>query len=141
MRPVNDPYGGVNPLIDKMIGNAYNIVRYVAYHLKEIRYVAENMEDIHAVATGTVRSQALVTAVATNSTSLPLPEDIPVNDIQAMSVLITTSTGEIYLPSVTSFNVIFDGSNLVVTLVGAPPTGVLGGTIKWLITHQPTPEE
>ena len=50
IRPTNDPYGGVNPLIDKMIGNAYDIVKYVAANLKTIRYVAENMETVFQAA-------------------------------------------------------------------------------------------
>ena len=139
MRTVNDPFGGQNTLIDKLIGNSYRIVKDVYDSLREIRYVAANMEDIHAVANSTVRSQLLLTAIATPpNTEIHLPDAFPVNDIQSLSVLILTEDGNIYGPSEDTFSWVLESEIIVVTLVGFPPENVVGGTIKCLITHQPS---
>ena len=51
MRTVNDPYGGYSPLVDKMIGNAYEVVKHVAMNLMYIRHVSANLEQVYTVAT------------------------------------------------------------------------------------------
>jgi hypothetical protein len=45
------PNTGNNSIVDALIGNAYEIVKYVGYYITEIRYVAANMEAIHRVST------------------------------------------------------------------------------------------
>ena len=44
-----EPKVGNNSFVDALIGNAYEVVKYVAYYVKEIRYVAFNMEHVHRV--------------------------------------------------------------------------------------------
>ena len=142
MRTVNDPYGGHNPLIDKMIGNAYPIVRYVSCYLKEIRYVAENMESIHANATGTLRSQVLlIAATPSTTTSMEIPSHISTQDIQGVQVLIRTTSGAVYFPSTNTFTFNIVEGDLVITISDSAPTGIIGGIAKALITYQPTPED
>lgn len=48
-RQVLDPYGGPNPLIDKMIGNAYETVREVAHSIAFIKHVSHHLESIFIV--------------------------------------------------------------------------------------------
>lgn len=142
MRNSTDLLGGINPAIDKLIGNAFEIVKYVAEHLKEIRYVAQNMEDIHAVATGTVRSQLLLTAtVATTQTVMELPENFPVEDIQDISMTVVTNAGNVYPFGSAMLNWVLQNGLIIVSNTGIPPTGVVGGKIKCLITYQTTPAE
>jgi hypothetical protein len=45
-RNPHDPFGGADTFVDKMIGNAYEVVKFVARYVKEIRYVALNMEHV-----------------------------------------------------------------------------------------------
>lgn len=53
MRTCNQPYGNDGAtLVDKMIGTAYEVVRYVASNMEKLLYVADNMEAIHIAATG-----------------------------------------------------------------------------------------
>lgn len=80
MRTVHDPYGGVNPLIDKMIGNAYDIVKYVARYLKEIRYLAENMSTVYQAVHGD-KITLEGTGDGSSSLSIPLPDDLDPNSI------------------------------------------------------------
>ena len=60
MRPTNDPFGGTGPLVDKLIGNAYDIVKHVAmnmayvkhvsFHLEHVFTVSKNIQDVNTVA-------------------------------------------------------------------------------------------
>ena len=99
IRPTNDPYGGVNPLIDKMIGNAYDIVKYVARYLKEIRYVAENMEQVYQAAEYLQAGGASQGGLPSNQhylitmgygyspIQLILPENVALEDIYGVQVV------------------------------------------------------
>lgn len=49
MRPTNDPYGGQAPLVDKLIGNAYDHVRFVAVNMPAIKHVSANLEAVYNV--------------------------------------------------------------------------------------------
>lgn len=49
MRPMNDPYGGHAPLVDKLIGNAYDHVRFVAVNMPAIKHVSANLEAVYNV--------------------------------------------------------------------------------------------
>lgn len=50
IRATLDPYGGSTPMIDKLIGSAYPVVKSVADRLDEIHYLVANMEHISLVA-------------------------------------------------------------------------------------------
>lgn len=52
MRTCNDPYANPTTLVDKMIGTAYDVVRYVAMNMEKLLYIADNMEAIHTAASG-----------------------------------------------------------------------------------------
>lgn len=106
IRPCNDPYGGVNPLIDKMIGNAYDIVKYVATYLKEIRYVAENMQSVFLAANG--NTIELTVVADSDNLSIALPEDFDIDDLRGLSVIAVTSDGKVYGPDTTTFAAYID---------------------------------
>lgn len=101
MRQVHDPYGGVNPLIDKMIGNAYDIVKYVARYLKEIRYVAENMEHVYNAAHNkkvVVEEQAYG-----NNLYIPLPSGVSMDNLENIEV-IALDGSQVFFPASNTFN-------------------------------------
>lgn len=50
MRPVNDPLGGSTMLVDKMIGNAFDVVKEVQTNLAAINYLVANMQAIVTLA-------------------------------------------------------------------------------------------
>ncbi len=114
MRPCHNPYGGVNPLIDKMIGNAYDIVKYVARHLKEIRYLAENMSTIYDVAHG-YRVQLNGNPQGNNSFSLAIPNNIAPSDITGLSAIAMYSN-QIFVPSPETFSFGVNGQNVIISI-------------------------
>lgn len=113
MRTPHNPYGGVNPLIDKMIGNAYDVVKYVASHLKAIRYVAENMETIHDAVHG---YRFGVEGYASGPTLvLNLPSDLDTYTIQGLYV-VAHEGGMVYTPGADTFNAGIDGTQLIISI-------------------------
>lgn len=81
MRTANDP--NCTPLIDKMIGNAFTIVKEVSLHLEEIKYLVDNMQaiiqvgqaeedlnDIAAAAPAAVANAAAIAAALAQATAL-----------------------------------------------------------------------
>lgn len=131
MRPVNDPYGGVNPLIDKMIGNAYDIVKYVARYLKEIRYVAENMEHVFIAANG---NRVMLTAEGNGSASLnvTIPDSVEFSNIQDVSV-IAIAGSNIYMPSSQTFNFGIAGDEVAISIENYVPA-LVNATYKITLT-------
>lgn len=137
MRAVNDPYGSRDVLVDKLIGNAYEQVKKVAMNLDEVRYVASNMELVVNVAND-LSTRTVVEGVAVSSSSvalLPLPESITSSQVQAMAVLIQVDE-DLFSEASGYFTAVMTDGNLRVTLTGAAPTTLIGGTIRWLITHE-----
>lgn len=137
MMPANNPYGGVNPLIDKMIGNAYDIVKYVARYLKEIRYCAENMESIYTAANG---NKMVLTGTASGSSlELPLPVGFDFTSIEGMVVtaFVTESGNEIYMPGSDTFNFGCDGVSVIISITEDVPA-LQTAEYKCLIHYSPT---
>lgn len=114
MRQVHDPYGGVNPLVDKMLGNAYDIVKYVARYLKEIRYVAENMENVYNVAHG-YRKVVAVYAEGSSTLSIPLPVGVNQDNLEGVQVMALDSS-ENYFSGPDTFNYGIQGNDLVISI-------------------------
>lgn len=58
-----NPYGGYTPYVDKMLGNAYNVVRFVAVNMPAIQAVAGYVEPRTVAELGIVRqgTKAFVT--------------------------------------------------------------------------------
>jgi len=114
-----NPYGGVNPLIDKVIGNAYEIVKYVARYLREIRYVAENMQYVFAAANGNAH-RAKATANSA-SLSIPLPATVDLALLQAVTVMANVGGGTYYFPGKDTFNFGISGGNVVISIGAVVP--------------------
>lgn len=110
----NNPYGGVNPLIDKMIGNAYDVVKYVASHLKAIRYVAENMEKIHQVVHG-YRHVYEVPGDGGSSLVFNIPSELNASTIQGIS-MIAIDGDWVYAPGPDTFEFGLGNTEIVVTI-------------------------
>ena len=130
MRNAMNPYGGTGPLIDKMIGNAYDIVKYVAKYLKEIRYLAENMQYVYAAANG---NRVVFSLEGNGTTSLTIPVPLKGQDYDSMaavSVIAVGASGAIYTPGSGTFNYGLTAAyNVVVSITG-------GGSVPELLTAE-----
>ena len=136
MRNSMNPYGGVNPLIDKMIGNAYDIVKYVAKYLREIRYVAENMEYVYTAANG---NRTILTQLADGSgdpITIALPDGLTVGQIESINVT-ALYDNVITMPAPDTFEFNVSGGNINIELISILPQ-VVSATYKVTIVSTPT---
>lgn len=138
MRSSQDPLGGADPLTDKLIGNAYQAVKYVSRYVKEIRYLALNMEHIYRISRSMYQNILQVTTLTALGAdyAIDLPEGVTPALIINSSVIVKTTAGDIYGPSVENFSWVITGDQLVVTVPPDAPVGLVGGEIRWLLNWQ-----
>lgn len=117
MRTPFNPQGDANTLIDKMIGNAYDIVKYVACYLREIRYVAENMEQVFIAANGN-RRVLTGNPGGTSSLALALPSGVTVADIDSITAQAVMG-GNVFLPGSSTFAVGASSTHVNITGIDA----------------------
>ncbi len=137
-RNPHDPFGGADTFVDKMIGNAYEVVKFVARHVKEIRYVAFNMEHIYRVSQNIYENILLTKPI--NALGATFEIDLPEGVIPLMvinsSVTVQTIAGTIYGPSADTFSWIIEDNKLKVTVSLSAPAGMVGANIRWLLNWQ-----
>lgn len=134
IRTSTDPYGGKEPLVDKLIGNAYQVVRLVAENLGFIRYVAHNMEAVQKVAedlSATTTLFAPAPTVANNAVLVPYPVGVTQSRVLSSSVMILGTDGHLYGAEI--FVSSLSRAGLVVTL--GPGSALIGGQIRWHLTY------
>lgn len=138
MRPTFDPYGGVNPIIDKMIGNAFDIVKYVARYLKEIRYVAENMELVHEAVSLTRKSTGTVLGNGTDTLVIAIDNTIPLANIENISLIAETVGGIRVFPAADTFSYVLNTDHEVV--VNIQDLNLYSVNYKITVTYSPVSE-
>lgn len=137
-RNSHDPFGGADTFVDKMIGNAYEVVKFVARYVNEIRYVAFNMEYIYRVSQNIYENILLTQPInALGATfEINLPEGITPLMVINSSVTVQTTAGTIYGPSADTFSWIIEDGKLRVTVPLGAPAGMVGADIRWLLNWQ-----
>jgi hypothetical protein len=131
-----NPYGGVNPLIDKMIGNAYDIVKYVARYLKDIRYVAENMATVYAAVNGT---RTMLTAVAdglSSTLTVAMPVDFDYTTLRTVNVMAIYEGSTVTFPGPDTFEYVIANDVMTINLHSVLPQVALA-TYHIALTTEP----
>lgn len=138
MRNSQDPFGGVDPLVDKLIGNAFQYVKYVAQYVKEIRYVALNMEHVYRVSRNMYHNYLQVKTLTAlgSSYDILLPEGVTPAMVINSTVIVKTTDNKIYGASPANFSWVISGGKLTVTVPGDAPAALVGGEIRWLLNWQ-----
>lgn len=138
MRNPLDALAGTNPLVDSLIGNAYEVVKYIAYYVKEIRYVAFNMEHVYAVSQNMYQNQFKVLGItALNATYyIDLPVGLEMSMILNSSVNVLTTDNKLYGPSADTFSWVIANGKLTVTVPAGAPSTFVNGEIRWLLNWQ-----
>lgn len=137
-RNPHDPFGGADTFVEKMIGNAYEVVKFVARYVKEIRYVAFNMEHIYRVSQNIYKNVLLKQSINTLGTTfeINLPEGVTPLMVINSSVTVQTIAGTIYGPSADTFSWIIEDGKLKVTVPVDAPAGMVGADIRWLLNWE-----
>lgn len=137
-RNLNDPYGGNAPLVDHMLGTAYDVVRHVARHIKAIEKIACNMGAVLALANDARFNRVVegVVPAAGATLNIPLPTDIAVSKIVGFDVLVKTVTGDMYPLGSGEFSARVTGGNLEFITDATPVAGIVGEKILWTIFYK-----
>ena len=138
-RPFNDPLSG-SPTgqVDVLLGSAYDVVRRVSHHIKDVCNVSRHMHDVRTVANEVMRTR-FVTSIAPvlgGQVSIPLPAYVTLDNLRSFSVLIVTATGEAYSLGDTIFTARFVAGNLIVAISPSAPADVVGGQIRWTVSYK-----
>jgi len=135
-----DPYGGSTSLVDKVIGNAYNVVLAVYRNLAEIKYVVSHMESIVTLAKNLPDTSNVL--VLSNMGGLgqtvfiDLPERVTVESMTSFSVLLVDAAGNGYQDGNGNFLFWFRNGKLVVKLMSDAPASMVGAEIRWNINYR-----
>jgi len=148
MRSSFDPLGSTALIIDKLIGNAFSIVEYVAKNMTHVRRASFYMKNIYDA------SQRLTKLVSfTGPVAAGASVDVPLPDVVLENEEGVTSTATLLLANVVGWRVLLEGADGIiyaadsamwtvqlrpttgfyVTLNGAAPSNFLGRPMKLLI--------
>ena len=138
IRPSQDPYSGIDPYVDKLIGNAYEVVKYVARYVKTIRYVAFNMEHIHRVSNALFETIVIKKAILSLGTTIEinLPVGLSAGMIINTTVTAQTIDGEVYPASPSTFSWKISNGKLVVEVSPMAPVALVNAELRWLLNWQ-----
>lgn len=111
-------------MVDKMLGSAYSVVKSVADNLKYVLQVSTYMDQIVDLVDFKQRLLIQNSLGALGATTLiPLPADIPLDDVVNISVNVRKTTGEFYGDESAPVDIVASGTNIAVTLKsGADPS-------------------
>ena len=134
MRCENDPRGGRNPIIDKIVGNGYTIIKFVAQYMREIVYVADNMEAIYITANGGVKRQTtLTTTIVDGTPQITVTPHVVKEHIENISVQIKQGNS-IYFPDPSLYTFKLENETLIVTLNASQTAFFRDGLVVAIIT-------
>lgn len=126
MRSPTDPYGGLNPLVDKVLGpKAYDIVRFVACHMPIIAKVAaQPWSRLKAVG----KTVGLVTNILFPPLiTLPMLVDSTV-------WLVDPITGSRYNGESGYFTTAYTTAGLTISLSETAPIALQSADVLWMLT-------
>jgi len=136
-RPSADPLGGNVPLVDKMIGTAYDTVLLVSRNLQMLAYLATHMDTLFKVATD-IKSNTTVFGVAGapgQTTSIAMPTQVNPDLITSSMVMLDDGEGGLYPADSGYFMAHIKGRELKLTLTMQAPAELQGVSVRWFLTY------
>ncbi len=131
MHTALDHYHGGAPIVDKMLGNAYQTVRLVAHYIEEVRHVSHHMKQVYDVSKMLPAIQAVanietqIKDLHQNLTALLGDVHTNMNDIlngeKAASLVQVAEDLPSELPAGNLQAILIGLSNRIKTLEGAAP--------------------
>lgn len=137
-RNINDPYGGETGLVDRMIGTAYDVVKFVACRIDHVIKVSRHMDSVINIS-NEVRNNRVVRSVvpAQGATvEVPVPVDILNEAILGFDLMVKTAAGNMYPLGSATFVGVIKNRQLEFTTSAGAPTGFVGSEIIWTIFYK-----
>lgn len=137
-RSSHNPYGSNALLVDKLIGTAYDTVKYVAMHLRLIQYVSDNMDKIYEVGAN-LKSERVVESPITfyeGEFHITIPTEINETAVTSFETLIRTSDRGLYNTDSGLFTTHIEHRTLVLKVNADSEDLFSGGTLIWTIRYK-----
>ena len=151
-RATASPYAGSAPMVDKLIGNAYDTVKTVADKLSLLQYLADNMEALVLIANdlGITSNDLSITSNDLSITStvlgiagqpgettqLALPAGVAQDSITSTSVLLDDGVGGLYGFESNYFTFYILNGSLRLTMNPLAPPALAGASVRWSISYK-----
>lgn len=140
IRTAQDPYGGRTGLVDKLIGNAFDVVHLVARHINEIKYLVSNMEAIIIIANNLPDTSTKTTTGRVGNRGatvvVPMPTGVTMANIVSSTVLVLDSENNAYQINNGDFSFMVRDGNLHLTLYSEAPTSMIGAELRWNVVYR-----
>ncbi|QEG09309.1 hypothetical protein HYP93_gp48 [Stenotrophomonas phage Pokken] len=126
MRTCGDPYGGLNPLVDRVLGpKAYDIVRFVAHNMN---LIAKAASEPYARLTAYGKASGLVTNIL-------FPADVSLGALVDSTVwLVDPLTGSRYNSESGYFTTAYTVNGLTISLNETAPEALQSADVIWFMT-------
>lgn len=137
-RNCHDPYGSPSILVDKMIGTAYEIVKYVAERMPALQSISDNMEDLTLIATN-ARKEVDLVGVASGlgiTVNVAMPAGVADTDVRWVNAVIYGSDGVTYPASSTTFTVRVQSGAVRIALSPSGPAGMVNAPIAITLAYR-----
>lgn len=138
MRGSLDQIGGSDTVVDKLIGNAYDVVLAVRLKLRELMFIVANMDALMEIANNLKSTTVVsgISAVAGGTTIVKLPINLSPLKILSSTVSLADQFGNIHGPDSGYFHTAILGGDLHVIMAPTAPVDVQNIPIRWFITTQ-----
>lgn len=138
MRNTLDPFGGSDTVVDKVIGNAYDVVLAVRMKLRELMFIVANMDSLMEIANNLKSTTVVsgISGVAGATTIIQLPLGMSPLKILSSTVMLADQFGNMYTPDSGYFTTLIQGGNLHVIMAPTAPIGAQNIPIRWFITSE-----
>lgn len=138
---VQNPFevrSGNNSVVDALIGNAYEVVKYVAYYVKEIQYVALNMADVHRVSQNLYEHVLLEDDILSLGSEIEfeLPNGVTAAMLLNINCIVITSAGSVYGVGADTISWLLEDGVITVSVSGDAPDSFVGAKLRCLINWQ-----
>jgi len=140
MRNSQDPYGSHASLVDRVIGNAYEVVKAVYLRLGEIGYIASNMEAVVITAKNLPDTSTVMVPGRLGQrgerVEIAMSSKVTMDTLVASSVMILDAAGNAYQDGNGNFLFSIKNGKLIIKLMSDAPTTMVSAEVRWLITYR-----
>lgn len=140
IRNAQDPYGGRTGLVDKLIGNAFDVVHVVARHINEIKYIVANMEAVVTVAQNLPDTSNITRNITMGSrgtiSTYDLPTGVTMANLVFSSLLVIDANTNGFQTENAYFRYWYENGKLKLYLASDAPVSMVGAEARWNITYR-----
>ena len=139
LRTAHNPYGGLTTMVDRLIGDAYPVVRKVYDSMPFIQTVAVALNETN-IGSPLLVQRGIVASGATGLPDTTVVIDFPNLDMQLGGILnshvrITGNDGALYFSDCGWFTTKITSAGLHLTLKAGAPSYLVQALVEWFVIY------